>query len=155
MTATTTNVGSYTIGVDIGGTHTDMIVASPSGLTRSKAFTTHDDYSKGILDAIAVAGETLGVTSDDLIQGCTSFINSSTIVTNAVTEMRGAKVGVLITRGFKDTFRIARGARKNDYDDHVQTTPPEVVARDCIEEVTERTLPDGSQAVALDEAGVR
>ena len=155
MTATTTTDGVYTIGVDIGGTHTDMIVASPSGLTRSKAFTTHDDYSKGILDAIAVAGETLGVTSDDLIQGCTSFINSSTIVTNAVTEMRGAKVGVLITRGFKDTFRIARGARKNDYDDHVQTTPPEVVARDCIEEVTERTLPDGSEAVALDEAGVR
>jgi N-methylhydantoinase A len=155
VTATTTAVGGYTIGVDIGGTHTDMIVASPSGLTRSKAFTTHDDYSKGILDAIAVAAETLGVSSDDLIQGCTSFINSSTIVTNAVTELRGAKVGVLITRGFKDTFRIARGARKNDYDDHVQTTPPEVVARDCIEEVSERVLPDGTAAVALNEDDVR
>jgi len=153
VTATTT--ADYTIGVDIGGTHTDMIVASASGLTRSKAFTTHDDYSKGILDAIGVAAETLGVQGDDLIKGCTSFINSSTIVTNAVTELRGAKVGVLITRGFKDTFRIARGARKNDYDDHVQTTPPEVVARDCIEEITQRVLPDGSAIVALDEQNVR
>ena len=155
MTSTTTAVGGYTIGVDIGGTHTDMIVASASGLTRSKAFTTHDDYSKGVFDAIAVAAESMGVLGDDLVTGCSSFINSSTIVTNAVTELRGAKVGVLITRGFKDTFRIARGARKNDYDDHVQTTPPEVVDRDCIEEVTERVLPDGSAAVALDELDVR
>ena len=155
MTATTTAVGGYTIGVDIGGTHTDLIVASAAGLTRSKAFTTHDDYSKGVFDAIAVAAESMGVLGDDLVTGCSSFINSSTIVTNAVTELRGAKVGVLITRGFKDTFRIARGARKNDYDDHVQTTPPEVVDRDCIEEVTERVLPDGSAAVALDENDVR
>ena len=149
------STGVIEIGVDIGGTHTDMIVASASGLTRSKAFTTHDDYSVGVFDAIAVAADTLGITTDELVGGCHAFINSSTIVTNAVTEMRGAKVGVLITRGFKDTFRIARGARKADYDDHVQTTPPEVVARDCIEEITERVLVDGSSPVALVEDEVR
>ena len=156
MSQQTVAVGTgYTVGVDIGGTHTDLIVATTNGLTRSKAFTTHEDYSKGVFDALDVAAETLGITTDVLVAECSSFINSSTIVTNAVTEMRGAKVGVLITRGFKDTFRIARGARKAAYDDHVQTTPPEVVARDCIEEVTERVLVDGSAPVALNEDDVR
>ncbi|GAB3379628.1 hydantoinase/oxoprolinase family protein [Amycolatopsis echigonensis] len=143
------------IGVDIGGTHTDLIVATADGLTRSKAFTTHDDYSRGIFDALDVAAQSLAVSTEELVRSCSTFINSSTIVTNAVTELRGAKVGVLITRGFKDTFRIARGARKADYDDHKQTTPPEVVARDCIEEVTERSLVDGTSPVALDEDDVR
>ena len=156
MTHQTASAGAgYSIGVDIGGTHTDMIVASPTGLTRSKAFTTHDDYSVGVFDAIDVAAESLGISTDSLVAECHAFINSSTIVTNAVTEMRGAKVGVLITRGFKDTFRIARGARRADYDDHMQTTPPEVVARDCIEEITERVLVDGSSPVALVEDEVR
>ncbi len=156
MTATSTSVRpGFSVGVDIGGTHTDLIVASPTGLTRSKAFTTHDDYSRGIFDAIDVAAESLGITTDELVRSCHTFINSSTIVTNAVTELSGAKVGVLITRGFKDTFRIARGARKADYDDHKQTTPPEVVARDCIEEVTERVLYDGRAPVALVEDEVR
>lgn len=156
MTQTTAvTPDTYSVGVDIGGTHTDLIVATPRGLVRSKAFTTHHDYSKGVFDALDVAAETIGISTTQLIQQCTSFINSSTIVTNAVTEMRGAKVGVLITRGFKDTFRIARGARKADYDDHKQTTPPEIVARDCIEEITERVLPDGSAAIGLAEDEVR
>ncbi|MSX38607.1 MAG: hypothetical protein F2773_05345, partial [Actinobacteria bacterium] len=80
MTQQTTSAG-FSIGVDIGGTHTDMIVASASGLTRSKAFTTHDDYSVGVFDAIAVAADTLGITTDELVGGCHAFINSSTIVT--------------------------------------------------------------------------
>ena len=155
MQQPTSTVPGYAIGVDIGGTHTDLIVASPDGLTRSKAFTTHDDYSKGVFDALDVAAGNLGVTTDMLVGQCASFINSSTIVTNAVTELRGAKVGVLITRGFKDTFRIARGARRADYDDHKQVTPPEVVARDCIEEVTERVLVDGTAPVQLAEDEVR
>lgn len=156
MTQRPSNISSgFSVGVDIGGTHTDLIVASPDGLVRSKAFTTHDDYSKGVFDALGEASKTLGVTTDALIARCTSFINSSTIVTNAVTEMRGAKVGVLITRGFKDTFRIARGARRADYDDHKQTTPPEVVARDCIEEITERVLVDGTAPIPLAEDEVR
>ena len=145
----------FSVGVDIGGTHTDLIVASATGLTRAKAFTTHDDYSRGIFDAIEVAADSLEISTEALIAECHTFINSSTIVTNAVTELRGAKVGVLITRGFKDTFRIARGARKADYDDHKQTTPPEVVDRDCIEEVTERVLNDGRAAVPLVEDDVR
>ncbi len=145
----------FSLGVDVGGTHTDLILSGPDGLVRSKAFTTHGNYSDGIFDALDVAAAQLGVATDEVISGCRAFVNGSTIVTNAITELRGAKVGVLITRGFRDTFRLAGGARSADYDDHVQVTPPEVVARDCIEEISERVTSDGAIVVALDEDEVR
>ncbi len=132
--------GEYSVGVDVGGTHTDLVLASPGGLTRAKAFTTHQDYSEGILSALNLAADRIGVNLHELVPALRSFVNGSTIVTNVVTELKGAKVGVLITRGFKDTFRIAGGARRPIYDDHLQTSPPTVVERDCIEEVTERVV---------------
>src|SRR3954454_10626000 len=126
-------MGSYAVGVDVGGTHTDLMLSAPSGLIRSKAFTTHGNYSEGIFNALELAAGQLGMTARDLLPEMSAFVNGSTIVTNAITELRGAKVGVLITRGFKDTFRLAGGARRADYDDHLQIPPPDVVDRDCIE----------------------
>src|ERR1700733_9240565 len=96
----------YALGVDVGGTHTDLILDGPDGLVRSKAFTTHGNYSDGIFNALDVASSQLGMSTEDVLRRCRAFVNGSTIVTNAITELRGAKVGVLITRGFKDTFRL-------------------------------------------------
>ena len=145
----------YAVGVDVGGTHTDLILSSPDGLVRSKAFTTHGNYSEGIFNALSVASEQLGTTTEDILSRCSAFVNGSTIVTNVITELRGASVGVLITRGFRDTFRLAGGARRADYDDHVQTPPPDVVQRDCIEEISERVTSDGAVVVPLDDDEVR
>lgn len=147
--------GRFALGVDVGGTHTDLVLAGPSGIVRSKAFTTHGDYSQGIFSALELAAGQFGMSSDELVPQLRAFVNGSTIVTNAVTELRGAKVGVLITRGFKDTFRLAGGARRADYDDHVQTPPPDVVERDCIEEISERVTSAGEVVVALDDEEVR
>src|SRR4051794_4152136 len=147
--------GAYSVGVDVGGTHTDLILSGPGGLVRSKAFTTHGDYSEGIFNALGLAADQLGVTTGDVVPNCRAFVNGHTIVTNVITELRGAKVGVLITRGFQDTFRLAGGPRRPVYDDHQQTPPPDVVARDCIEEVTERVMSDGRVVVRLDEDEVR
>jgi N-methylhydantoinase A len=144
----------YALGIDVGGTHTDLMLAGPHGLERSKALTTHGNYSDGIFDALGVASDQLGVPTEEVLTGCRAFVNGSTIVTNAITELRGAKVGVLITRGFKDTFRLASGARTADYDDHLQVPPPDVVARDCIEEITERVWSEGL-VVPVDEDEVR
>ncbi len=147
--------GGFAVGVDVGGTHTDLMLASPDGLVRSKAFTTHGDYSEGIFNALELAAGQLGLATNDVLPECRAFVNGSTIVTNVLTELRGAKVGVLITRGFKDTFRLAGGARRPDYDDHAQAPPPDVVSRDCIEEITERVTSEGDIAVALQEDEVR
>jgi N-methylhydantoinase A len=147
--------GAYALGIDVGGTHTDLMLASPEGLVRSKAFTTHGNYSDGIFNALDVASEQLGVTTADILPNCRAFVNGSTIVTNVITELRGAHVGVLITRGFRDTFRLAGGARQADYNDHVQIPPPDVVKRDSIEEVSERVTSAGEIVVPLDEDEVR
>jgi N-methylhydantoinase A len=147
--------GRYSIGVDVGGTHTDLILAVGERLVRSKSFTTHENYSQGIHDALGRAAAQLGLDADAVLRDCRAFVNGSTIVTNVLTELRGAKVGVLITRGFRDTFRFAGGARRPIYDDHAQKPPPDVVERDCIEEITERTNSDGKIVVALAEDEVR
>jgi N-methylhydantoinase A len=155
MTAIREAEPAYALGVDVGGTHTDLMLASPDGLVRSKAFTTHGNYSEGIFNALDVASEQLGTTPAEILPRCRAFVNGSTIVTNVITELRGASVGVLITRGFRDTFRLAGGARQADYDDHVQLPPPDVVQRDCIEEISERVTSDGEIVVPLDDDEVR
>jgi N-methylhydantoinase A len=143
------------IGVDVGGTHTDMIMAMGSDLFRSKAFTTHHDYSEGIFDALSVMAKNQNLGVNELLSKTDMFVNGTTIVTNAITELRGSKVGVLVTKGFKDTFRLARGARRNEYDDHKQINPPDVVARDCIEEVEERVDSGGNVLVSINEEELR
>ena len=79
---------------------------SGSDIRRAKALTTHDDYSAGILDAVDVAAADLDLTRQELLGRCDTFVTATTIVTNAVTEIRGARVGVIITKGFRDTFRL-------------------------------------------------
>jgi N-methylhydantoinase A len=143
------------IGVDVGGTHTDTCVAAGRKLVRAKAFTTHDDYSRGLVDALAVAAQRLEVSLDELLGRADALVNGTTVVTNALTELRGARVGVIITRGFRDTLRFAGGARRPVYDDQLQINPPDVAPRDCILEVDERITQDGGVLVKLDEEKVR
>lgn len=158
ITESTTNDGvaqATLIGVDVGGTHTDIAVSTPEALVRGKALTSHDDYSRGILEAIEVAAERLDLSLAELLAESGTIVLATTVVTNALTELRGAKVGVLITRGFKDTFRLAGGARQPVYDDQHHRNPPDLMPRSCIEEIDERVLADGEAVVALDEDQVR
>jgi N-methylhydantoinase A len=145
----------HLIGVDVGGTHTDVCVSCAGTLVRGKALTTHDDYSLGVIGAIEVAANELGKDISSLLLETEALISGTTVVTNALTELNGAKVGVLITRGFKDTFRFAGGARRALYDDHLQDNPPDVVPRSFIKEVDERIINGGSVLVTLDEHGLR
>jgi N-methylhydantoinase A len=142
------------IGIDVGGTHTDAIVVRGDDVIRAKAFTTEEDYSRGVQDALAIAAEEAGMSVETLLSGTEAFVNATTLVTNAVTELKGGRVGVLVTRGFRDVFRIARGPRQNVYDDHAQTNVPDVVPRECIVEVTERVDGQGAALVSLNEGEV-
>lgn len=149
------STGSTLIGVDVGGTHTDISVSTPDALVRGKALTSHDEYSRGILEAIGVAAGELGLTLEGLFGQTEKVVLATTVVTNSLTELRGAKVGVLITRGFKDTFRLGGGARTSVLDDQAHRNPPDIVPRSCIEEIDERVLADGTAAVELDEDQIR
>lgn len=152
----TSSQSRYYVGVDIGGTFTDVVVSDAEGTThRAKALTTHGDYTTGIMEALTKGAAAVGVTLGDLLRHAALFTNGTTIVTNAVAELKGLRVGLITTRGFRDTLRIARSARTNDYDMQTQVPLPDLVPRDAIAEVDERIDYAGRVAVALDPAQVR
>ena len=99
------------IGVDVGGTHTDVAALVGARLKRGKAFTTYTDFGRGVLDAVAVAAGNHGLTLGALLARTRLFVNGTTVVTNAITTLSGSRVGVIVTASFKDTFRFGGGPR--------------------------------------------
>jgi N-methylhydantoinase A len=146
----------FRVGVDIGGTFTDLVAVDGSGrVARAKSPTTHDDYTRGIRAGLEALSDRAGTSLAELMASTQVFINGTTIVTNSIAELRGRRVGVLVTEGFGDTLRIARGARTNERDLHTQGSPPEIVRREDVVEITERIDRNGDTVVALDEDSVR
>ena len=142
------------IGVDVGGTHTDVAVMLDGHIERGNALTTYDDFSRGVLEAVTVAAERYGLTLNELLQQTTLFVNGTTVVTNTITELRGCKVGLLVTSGFKDVLRFAGGPRQSVLDDHLQINVPDLLQRAAIVEVEERVNWAGQVLVELDDQAV-
>jgi N-methylhydantoinase A len=156
-------VMSYSIGTDIGGTFTDCVVVDAGGrVTTGKAPTTPADRSEGFFDAIADAAGKLGLEVGDLLADSDTLVHATTTATNAVVEQRGARVGLLTTKGHGDCLSIMRGAGRSKglgVDDLLflpGTSKPEpLVAPQLIAEITERVDFSGTQVVALNEDEVR
>jgi N-methylhydantoinase A len=153
MTATET-LDAF-IGVDVGGTHTDVSVVVGQRIERGKALTTYDDFSRGVLEAVGVAAGAFDLTLAELLARTKLFINGTTVVTNAIAQLRGSRVGVLVTTGFRDTFRFAGGPRLTETDDHLQLNVPDLVARDAIAEIDERIDWSGDVITPIDLDQVR
>ena len=148
-------MSGISIGIDVGGTHTDLIAIKGERAVRAKAFTTHDDYSEGIFGALEGAAAEFDISVDELLRDeAQTFVNGNTIVTNAVTELKGANVGVLVSGGFADIVRFGRGNRSNEFDDQQQLNLPQIVPKECIIEVDERMDRDGNVVVPLDRAQI-
>jgi N-methylhydantoinase A len=144
-----------TIGVDVGGTHTDVAVLLDGRVVRGKALTTYDDFSKGLIAAVEDAAGNLDLTLAELLARTEWFVNGTTVVTNTITELRGSTVGVLVTAGFKDTFRFASGVRSAAFDDHLNSPPPDLFPRAAIAEIDERIDWAGEVVIPLDLDQVR
>jgi N-methylhydantoinase A len=148
-------MSEISIGIDVGGTHTDLIAIQGDKVVRSKALTTHNDYSEGIFGALEGAASEFDLSVDNLLSDhARAFVNGNTIVTNAITEMKGAQVGVLVTAGFADILQFGRGSRSNEFDDHLQENLPQTVAKELISEIDERIDRDGNVVVPLDRAQI-
>ena len=143
------------IGVDVGGTHTDVAVLFDDRIERGKSLTTYDEFSRGVLDAIAVAAGNFDLSQAGLLERTQLIINGTTVVTNTITELRGGRVGVLITRGFEDTFRFSGGPRTADFDDHRQQNVPDLVPRAALAGIDERIDWAGEILVPIDLDQVR
>jgi N-methylhydantoinase A len=119
----------FRIGVDVGGTFTDLVLATASGAVAvHKVASDPADPAAGVMRAVEAAARANGLSAGALLARCSLFVHGSTIATNTVLERKGAKVGCLTTSGFRDSIEIRRGLRANPWD-HRTPYPPVLVPR--------------------------
>ena len=119
----------WRIAVDVGGTFTDMVLVDAGG--RFHVFKTPSvpaDPSRGVLDVLEHAAGAFGADIGRLLSDCALFLHGSTVATNTVLEGKGARVGMLVTRGFRDFLEARRGFRADPFD-HRPPYPPVLVPR--------------------------
>jgi N-methylhydantoinase A len=140
-------VGKSIVGVDVGGTFTDLFLLSADGrsIRTAKVPTTKDDQSRGINEGLISAG---GKPSD-----LSSIVHGTTVGTNALLERAGARAGIITTRGFRDVIEMRRRDRPQTWGLWGGYEP--VVPRDARLEVDERVLADGSIIEPVNVAQVR
>src|SRR5579872_3348081 len=100
------------LGVDVGGTFTDAVIAAPGGeLHTAKALTTPADESAGVLAAVELALASAGAPP----RAVAAFAHGTTVTTNALLEGRAARTALLATAGFTDVVELGRQARADLY----------------------------------------
>lgn len=139
------------IGVDVGGTFTDLVLHDPTRdlVHTGKLLTTPDDPSAAIISGVIRLLREVDLTAADLH----SVIHGTTLVTNTIIERTGAKVGLLTTDGFRDSIEIGKETRYDLYDLFLDP-PPTLVPRHRRLEIPERVSADGDLLLPLDEAAV-
>ncbi len=145
---------TYRLGVDVGGTFTDiLLVDERSGETyRAKTPSTPHDQSVGVLKGITQACESAGIGLDQV----GDVMHGTTVATNAILEGKGARVGLVTTRGFRQVLQIARSFVPGGLAGWIIWPKPEPLAalEDTVE-VGGRVASDGTVVEDLDEADVR
>jgi N-methylhydantoinase A len=135
-----------TVGIDVGGTYTDLYFADEDGRARVvKVPSTPHDPSVGVVEALKVAG----IRPDDLDH----IVHGTTMATNAVIERRGARCALVTTRGFRDVLELGRRDRPHMYGLTGMQRP--LIPRDQRWEVDERVDYEGNILSPLDERQVR
>lgn len=119
----------WRIGVDVGGTFTDMVLADTDGTIHTfKVPSVPSDPSEGVLRVLQATADAHELSLRSLLESCNLFVHGSTVATNTLVEGKGATVGLLTTRGFRDSLEIRRGYRENQWD-HRRPFPPVLVPR--------------------------
>ena len=142
----------YRLGFDIGGTFTDFVLVdtAESRLHLHKCLTTPADPSVGALQGMETLLAGLAIPLSDVGH----IVHGTTLVTNAIIERRGCRIGFLTTKGFRDSLEMGTEQRYDIHDLFLQFPEP-LVARRHIREIEERIAFDGTIQSPLDEDGVR
>ena len=144
----------YRIGIDVGGTFTDLVAVDNSGkATLAKVPSTPDDPSVGVVAGLDLLAETLGTELAALLAETERVVHGTTVATNALLEHKGARVGLLTTEGHRDVIEMREGLKDDRY--NLRVPPPEqVVPRKLRLGVRERLRADGRVATPLDPASL-
>jgi N-methylhydantoinase A len=141
----------WIVGLDIGGTFTDVVMAHPksAAMIRFKCLTTPEEPARGALAGVAgVLAEANAAPGDIAV-----LLHATTLVSNALIERKGARTALISTKGFRDVLRIGREKKFDIYDLQIERPAP-LVPDQLSFEVDERVGPDGSVIDALDEQSV-
>jgi N-methylhydantoinase A len=151
MKTSGSTVATYRIGVDIGGTFTDLLLMDnvSSKTVVGKVLTTPDDPSKAVERVLVQALQDSGVDASQIRH----LVHGTTLVTNTIIERKGARTALLATAGFRDSVEIGREHRYELYDLFLELPQP-ITPRHLRFEVSERTLASGEILQIVDEEAV-
>ncbi len=133
------------IGIEIGGTFTDLVAVSTTGVEVVKVLSTPAFPEQGVFDALDRLGHPLGA-ADTLVHG-------STVATNALIERKGGRTALVTTRGFRDILELQREQKSRNYDLRYARTLP-LVPRQWVIEANERLDAKGHVVDSLDQAAL-
>ena len=147
---------NYRIGVDVGGTFTDLVIADEGGriICLAKAASRPDRPEEGVVEALGRAAAMLNIDTKTLLGACRCFVHGTTVATNALLTGKGARAGLLTTEGFRDALTIRRGLRENVWD-HRAPHPPLLVLRHLSLPAGGRIGRGGEETAPLDEDSVK
>jgi N-methylhydantoinase A len=141
------------LGVDVGGTFTDVVLSDGTTTWRAKAPSTPGELGRGVLDACRLVAERAGTTLEALLPTVSRFGLGTTAVTNTIASRAGRRVGLITTAGFEDLVPIARAMRvpENGW----LVPPVSLIDPEWIAGVSERVDRNGDVLTKLDIAAVR
>lgn len=134
----------WRLGVDIGGTFTDVVLEGPGGQFSTKVLTTYKAPENAILDGLGQVCGKAGITPGDIAQ----IIHGTTLATNALIERRGAKTALITTEGFRDVIEMRTESRFEQYDLNL-VLPEPLLPRQRRYVLRERVGADGNVLVPL------
>src|SRR5262245_31584427 len=145
----------YRVGVDVGGTFTDLICVTPSGeVVLDKTPTTLDDQSRGVMNGLGQLASRFGL---DVAQFCAELdilVHGTTTADNTMIEMNGAVTGLLVTEGHRDEIELRRCHKEEIWDPNYPGPTP-IARRRARIAIPERVNFEGTPLLELDETAVR
>ena len=147
----------YRVGIDTGGTFTDLILVDPDGSVELfKTPTTPDEPPRAIRTGLTLIADSLGISVRAFLGECDMIIHGTTVALNALIQLRGSKVGLFCTSGHEDSIEIRNGHKEDGHRYDFQYPPaPMLVPRRLRLPIAERVLSDGSIRTPLNEDDVR
>ena len=140
----------FTIGIDVGGTYTDLVASDETGRTVfAKSPSTPTDQSVGVMAGLEELARRLNVTRAEMLAATDRLVHGTTVATNALLERKGAKVALITTEGHRDVIEMREGLKLDRYD--LRSPPPEpLVPRERRFGVRERLKANGTILTPLD-----
>jgi N-methylhydantoinase A len=145
----------YRLGVDVGGTFTDLLCITPTGdVVLDKTPTTPEDQSGGVMNGLAQLADRFGITVGELCGELDILVHGTTTADNTMIEMNGAPTGLLVTEGHRDEIEMRRVHKEQIWDPSYPAPTP-IARRRARIPISERMNYRGEVLLELDEEAVR